>query len=90
MDYKQFKPPRCRIARDEKRMSNEAMQITPKGVVFLSLGGYTAEEEGKESMKLSDNVIHALTNYMKRSNSAIVLEDGRLTFVKQVEAHTEN
>jgi len=62
---------------DEKKV----IQIMPKGLIFLALGGYTGEEMGLNSKENTDKVIKSLTDYLKTSNTAIMVIDDRLLFV---------
>jgi len=58
----------------------EGTKITPRGVIFLALGGYTKEHQiggvKDDAAKVTDKLIKRLGN-----NSAIVVIDGELTFV---------
>ena len=54
--------------------------ITPKGVIFLALGGYMSED--KEAEKKTEKIVEHLTEYLKKLSVAIIYHEGELKFVE--------
>ena len=65
-------------------VSNSSVSITPKGIIFLALGGYTAEEEGINTKENISKIEDFLCDFMKRNNCAMVLQEDRLGFVNLI------
>lgn len=60
---------------------SKTITLMPKGLIFFALGGYVGEEKGLNSRENSDKVIIALTEYMQKSDRAIMAFNGKLHFV---------
>lgn len=59
-------------------------EILPRLIIFSSLGGYTAEKEGKESLRQSALIENDLSRYMQVNNLIIDIDiKGRLVFTKK-------
>lgn len=59
-------------------------EILPRLIIFSSLGGYTAEKKGKESMRQSELIEEELSRFMQVNNLIIDIDiKGRLIFTKK-------
>lgn len=60
------------------------IDISPKGVIFLTLGGYQAGAGAKEQ---AEKTAAEFCRYMKRYDLSIEVRNDELVFMKKTESH---
>lgn len=72
-------------------MSENKITISPKGVIFKSLGGYKKELETGKSMELCTKITQELSRFMQQHKLRIewirVGNKDQLIFTEQPDAH---
>lgn len=60
--------------------AKDTFKLTPKALIFMSLGGYTGEAAGSGGMKKSQLIQKDLAEYLAKNNLCIESKNGNLTF----------
>jgi len=61
--------------------SGDYYSITLKGIIVFSLGGFSGEGEGLNTIKNSEKVVNGITEYCNKHKMAIVPINGELELV---------
>ena len=64
-----------------KSKNTETISMTPKGLIFISLGGYVGEENGLNTKKNTENVYNHLAKRLG-DGTVLVSENNKLYFAK--------
>jgi hypothetical protein len=59
----------------------EELRITPFGIIFLALGGFTGEEQGKNCKEDAIKIQKMLSVFLQRNNYMIHCKDDELCFI---------